>query len=103
MRVDSRKEFVPSLTLFLAGWVPDEEIGNIGVKWEAGDRRRQGMRIAIGLLLMTLFGYGNELKVGDEAPDFALKGSDGKVYKLSDFKDKKAVVVAWFPKAFTGG
>jgi len=44
-----------------------------------------------------------ELKVGDEAPDFTLPGSDGKEYKLSDFKGKKAVVVAWFPKAFTGG
>jgi peroxiredoxin Q/BCP len=40
---------------------------------------------------------------GDEAPDFELKGSDGNLYKLSDFKDKKVVVVAWFPKAFTGG
>jgi len=44
-----------------------------------------------------------ELKVGDKAPDFSLKGSDGKTYKLSDFAGKKAVVVAWFPKAFTGG
>ncbi len=43
------------------------------------------------------------LKVGDTAPDFELPGSDGKTYKLSDFKGKKAVVVAWFPKAFTGG
>ena len=42
-------------------------------------------------------------EVGDIAPDFELKGSDGVVYKLSDFKEKKAVVVAWFPKAFTGG
>ncbi|MGH7137570.1 MAG: redoxin domain-containing protein [Pirellulales bacterium] len=44
-----------------------------------------------------------ELKPGDEAPDFALKGSDGKTYSLDDFKGKKAVVIAWFPKAFTGG
>ncbi len=44
-----------------------------------------------------------EPKVGDEAPDFSLVGSDGKTYKLSDFRGKKAVVVAWFPKAFTGG
>ena len=46
---------------------------------------------------------GAELKAGDPAPDFELKGSDGKTYKLSDFKGKKPVVVAWFPKAFTGG
>ena len=44
-----------------------------------------------------------DLKVGDAAPDFALLGSDGKTYKLSDFKGKQAVVIAWFPKAFTGG
>jgi len=44
-----------------------------------------------------------ELKVGDKAPDFSLPGSDGKTYKLADFKGKKAVVLAWFPKAFTGG
>ena len=44
-----------------------------------------------------------ELKKGDKAPDFELEGSDGKTYKLSDFKSKRAVVIAWFPKAFTGG
>jgi peroxiredoxin Q/BCP len=44
-----------------------------------------------------------ELKVGDQAPDFTLQASDGKTYKLSDFKGKKAVVVAWFPKAMTSG
>lgn len=44
-----------------------------------------------------------ELKVGDQAPNFTLKATDGKTYKLSDFKGKKAVVVAWFPKAFTSG
>jgi len=45
----------------------------------------------------------DELKVGDKAPDFTLKASDGKTYSLADFKGKKGVVIAWFPKAFTGG
>jgi peroxiredoxin Q/BCP len=44
-----------------------------------------------------------ELKTGDAAPEFELTGSDGKTYKLSQFKGKQAVVVAWYPKAFTGG
>ena len=43
------------------------------------------------------------LNEGDPAPDFVLAGSDGKTYRLSDFKGKQAVVIAWFPKAFTGG
>jgi peroxiredoxin Q/BCP len=45
----------------------------------------------------------NELKPGDTAPNFSLPGSDGKMYKLSSFKGKKVVVLAWFPKAFTPG
>lgn len=44
-----------------------------------------------------------DLKVGDMAPDFSMKGSDGKTYSLSDYKGDKAVVLAWFPKAFTSG
>lgn len=44
-----------------------------------------------------------ELKSGDQAPDFQLKGTDGKTYHLSDFKGHKPVILAWFPKAFTGG
>lgn len=44
-----------------------------------------------------------ELKPGDKAPDFKLPGSDGKTYSLDDFKGKKTIVIAWFPKAFTGG
>jgi thioredoxin-dependent peroxiredoxin len=43
------------------------------------------------------------LKVGDMAPDFSLQASDGKTYKLSSFRGKQAVVLAWFPAAFTGG
>jgi peroxiredoxin Q/BCP len=43
-----------------------------------------------------------ELNVGDRAPEFSLPGSDGKTHKLSDYAGK-TVVLAWFPKAFTGG
>lgn len=44
-----------------------------------------------------------KLKVGDKAPDFTLPSTDAKDVKLSDFRGKKSVVVAFFPKAFTGG
>jgi peroxiredoxin Q/BCP len=43
------------------------------------------------------------LKVGDAAPDFTLRATDGKTYKLSDFKSKKNVVLAIYVLAFTGG
>ena len=43
-----------------------------------------------------------ELKVGDTVPAFELKGTDGKTYKMSEMKDK-FVVIAWYPKALTGG
>lgn len=44
-----------------------------------------------------------ELKAGDAAPEFALQGSDGRTHRLSDYRGRQAVVLAWFPKAFTGG
>ena len=43
------------------------------------------------------------LKVGDMAPDFTLPNTDGKPVKLSDFRGKKTVVLAFFIAAFTGG
>jgi len=43
------------------------------------------------------------LKVGQPAPDFTLRATDGKTYKLSDFKGKKNVVLAAYVLAFTGG
>ena len=57
--------------------------------------------------LMTAHGCGGtsqaaELAVGDPAPEFALEGSDGNVHRLADYRGK-AVVLEWFPKAFTGG
>jgi peroxiredoxin len=44
----------------------------------------------------------NELKVGDQAPDFTLPGTDSQTYTLSKLRGK-TVVLAWFPKAFTAG
>lgn len=43
------------------------------------------------------------LKVGDMAPDFTLPDNTNHPVKLSDFRGKKNVVLAFFPAAFTGG
>jgi peroxiredoxin Q/BCP len=57
----------------------------------------------LGLALAAAPAWAEELKVGDQAPDFTLQASDGHTYKLSSFKGKQAVVLAWFPAAFTQG
>lgn len=44
-----------------------------------------------------------ELRAGDPAPAFTLPASDGRTYRLADFGGRQPVVMAWFPKAFTGG
>ena len=46
---------------------------------------------------------GVSLKVGDQAPDFTLSSTAGAKFKLSDFRAKNPVVLAFFPAAFTGG
>ena len=43
------------------------------------------------------------LKVGSQAPDFTLTSTAGAKIKLSEFKGKNPVVLAFFPAAFTGG
>jgi thioredoxin-dependent peroxiredoxin len=52
---------------------------------------------------MAMQAGAEELKVGDKAPDFQLQASDGKTYHLADYAGKQAVVLAWFPMAYTRG
>ncbi len=60
-------------------------------------------------LAAAVFGQGNpaapatKLKIGDMAPDFTLMDTSGKDVKLSDFRGKKNVVLAFYIFAFTGG
>ena len=42
------------------------------------------------------------LQVGEQAPDFALKNQHGETVRLSQFRDKQAVVVVFYPWAFSG-
>ncbi len=66
------------------------------------------LRALAALLLGAMTGLAGasaqaaELAVGDVAPDFTLAGSDGRQHHLADYRGT-AVVLAWFPKAFTGG
>jgi len=59
--------------------------------------------VALGLAGAAVGAGAKAPDVGDVAPAFTLPGSDGKTHRLADFKGKEAVVLAWFPKAFTGG
>jgi peroxiredoxin Q/BCP len=52
---------------------------------------------------MPLFGTSATLKVGDRAPDFGLPDQNGKVIKLSDFRGKKSVILAFYIRASTPG
>ncbi len=70
------------------------------------------MRVFTSLLLLAVLSVAalaqqappkTNLKVGDKAPEFTLRATDGKIYKLSDFKGKKNVVLAIYVLAFTGG
>jgi peroxiredoxin Q/BCP len=54
--------------------------------------------IAIGTFVVSA----EDLKPGDKAPEFSLAGSDGSTHSLSEYRGT-TVVLAWFPKAFTGG
>lgn len=61
------------------------------------------LALLVGLLGLASGGVAGTLEVGDPAPDFTLAASDGETYSLSDFRGEQAVVLAWFPKAYTRG
>ena len=43
------------------------------------------------------------LQPGDMAPDLVLPGTDGRTYRLADYRGKQAVVLVWFARAFSAG
>jgi peroxiredoxin Q/BCP len=70
------------------------------------------MKRILSLTLSALIGFSalsstplsaKELKVGDDAPNFSLKATDGKTYTLSNYKNRQTVVLAWYPMANTRG
>ena len=65
---------------------------------------RRLIAVATMMLLTSAAGAQDaQLQVGDMAPDFTLQASDGETYKLIDFRGEQAVVIAWYPRAFTRG
>jgi len=75
------------------------------------DKEKYRMKKILVCLMMLLFSLPlhaqtagkTTLKVGDMAPDFTLPSTAGQPVKLSDFRGKKNVVLAFYPAAFTGG
>lgn len=66
--------------------------------------------ILLGGTLLSLFlaavaapNMTQSLQPGSKAPPFSLPGTDGKTHSLEEYRGKKAVVLAWFPKANTPG
>ncbi len=55
------------------------------------------------LPMLAGFLFGTTPNVGDVAPDFTATDTDGKAHTLSAMVKDGAVIVAFFPKAFTGG
>jgi peroxiredoxin len=51
---------------------------------------------------MTATQLQNSPQVGDTAPDFSVASTSGGEVKLSSFRGKKNVLLAFFPLAFTG-
>lgn len=61
-------------------------------------------KVNILILLSLMLGRSVlALQVGDVCPSFSLMGSDGHTYSLEDMRGRSAFVIAWYPKAFTGG
>jgi len=59
-----------------------------------------------GFLGFLLWGGGAsaaELKVGDSAPEFALPGTDGKTYRLSDILKRQLAFLVFYPGNNTPG
>ena len=61
------------------------------------------LMLAVGAAAQTPQAPVSTLKVGDVAPDFTLTDTTGNPVKLSDFRGKKNVVLAFYVLAFTGG
>ena len=61
------------------------------------------MKYLIATLALMFSVSVTALEVGDVSPSFELPASDGKTYRSTEYVGKQAMVIAWYPKAFTSG
>jgi len=57
----------------------------------------------VWMAVMLMMQAEPRIEKGEKAPEFAVKNQKGDEVKLSDFKDKQHVLLAFYPKDFTGG
>lgn len=62
-------------------------------------RTLSGLALVVGAAALCL----GAATVGGTAPPFSAPASNGQTISLSQYHGKKTVVLAFFPKAFTGG
>ena len=65
--------------------------------------RNRALLTALAMAILVIPATAAALEIGDQAPGFELPGSDGTTHRLSDYLGERPVVLAFFPKAFTGG
>ena len=65
--------------------------------------RNRALLTALAVAILVMPATAAALEIGDQAPGFELPGSDGATHRLSDYLGERPVVLAFFPKAFTGG
>ena len=90
---------------------PDREklTGHLDEKRKGGAVTRYVLTLGGILTVIGLLAYGfttdpraiPSILTGKQAPDFSLTLLDGRSVRLSDFRGKKNVVMAFYPLAFT--
>ena len=65
--------------------------------------RNRALLTALAVAILVMPATAAALEIGDQAPRFELPGSDGATHRLADYLGERPVVLAFFPKAFTGG
>ena len=65
--------------------------------------RNRALLTALAVAILVMPATAAALEIGDQAPGFELPGSDGATHRLADYLGERPVVLAFFPKAFTGG